>query len=91
MSNLEIQNGALKLSNGADSGNGVKVAEVPDNASMVESSETSVPSDKPRTKRGVNLSQEQTLEILQQSVVNCQQAGIDARVTHFFDRGQQAV
>lgn len=91
MNSLEIQNGASKSSSGAGSGNGVKAVEAPDNASTVVSSETSAPSGKPRTRRGANLTSAQTLEILQQSVVNCQAAGIDIEVTPLFFHGCQSV
>lgn len=91
MNNSNPLDGELKLSNAVDSGSGDVVREAPENASMVAGSEISTQPDRQRTKRGASLSPDQTLEILQQSVINCQAAGIEAKVSSFFDRGQQAV
>jgi hypothetical protein len=69
------QVGELRLSNGGASGNGGVEAEAPANVSMVENSETSTMSGKPRTRRGAGWTQEQALEIMQQTVLNYRQSG----------------
>lgn len=47
-----------------------------DNQDMVANSETSPQKEKPRTSKTAKLTREQALEILQQSVIVCQQVGI---------------
>jgi hypothetical protein len=41
------------------------------------------------TRRTVALTQEQALEILAQAVLNCQQVGIDARISPLFYGGKR--
>jgi hypothetical protein len=38
-----------------------------------------------------SLTAEQSLEILQQSVINCQQSGVDAKATNFYHHGCKSV
>jgi hypothetical protein len=45
----------------------------------------------PSTKKTNSLTADQALEILQQSVINCQHAGIDAKVTTFYQHGVKSV
>ena len=91
MNNSDKHGGASKLSSAVDSGNGGEAAETNGNVPMVESSETSVPSGKPSTKRGAKLSKAQALEILQQSVLNCQHADIEIWVTPLYINGTRTV
>lgn len=47
---------------------------------MVENSEASTASGKKRTRETAKLTAEQALEILQQSILECQKAGIEIRI-----------
>ena len=47
---------------------------------MVESSENYQASGKPHTSKTASLTADQSLQILQQAVINCQQAGIEIKV-----------
>lgn len=49
-------------------------------ADMVENSEHSAASGKKRTRETAPLTPNQALEILQQSIVECQKAGIEVRI-----------
>jgi hypothetical protein len=58
---------------------------------MVENSETSVKSEKLSTKKTSSLTPDQALQILQQSVINCQHAGVNVKFTPLYHQGQQSV
>jgi hypothetical protein len=81
--------GGSKLLAKAGTGNGEKVVAKRGKADMAENSDNSTQTEKQRTTRTVKLTPEQALEILQQSLIECQKAGIDVRVVpDFYTSGQ---
>lgn len=58
---------------------------------MAENSEPSPVNGKPNTRRTAKLTRGQALEIIQQAVINCQQAGITASISPFYGNGGQSV
>lgn len=59
---------------------------------MAEPSENSTATGKQRTGKTAKLTREQALEIFQQSVLECQKAGIDVRVMpEFYSHGDRYV
>ena len=85
------QDGESKLSSAAGSTSGAGEAGTNENVPTVESSATLPPNGKPRTKRGAGLTIDQALQILQQSIINCQGAGVRCQVTPIYDRGEQMI
>jgi hypothetical protein len=74
----------------ASIGDGEKVVAKGDSQDMAENSETSQKSAKRSTPKTVKLTPEQALEILQQSLFECQQAGISVQVMpDFYSHGQR--
>ena len=62
-----------------------------ESASTVEPSISSQWRDRTSTRKTAKLTPEQSLEILQQSVINCQHSGIDAKCTTFYQHGTKSV
>jgi hypothetical protein len=74
----------------ANIGAGVKVVATKGNQNMVENSVNSPQNAKRNTKQTVKLTREQALEILQQSIIECQKSGLEMRIVpSFWDGGQQ--
>ncbi len=73
----------------ADTGNGGRVQAKKGNHVMAESSQSSTGSGRKRTTKTEPLTPDQALEILQQAVRECLQAGIKAGVSHLNHAGVQ--
>jgi len=75
----------------ANTGNGEKAVEKTDNQPTAESSQPLTRRGKKPTSRTSALTPDLALEILQEAVIRCQQAGIQIGVSPFFDAGKRKV
>lgn len=62
-----------------------------DNPVMVASSEVSKPTAKKRTGKTASLTPAQSLEILQQSILECRRAGISTRIAPLYHDGEVSI
>ena len=75
----------------ASIGDGEKEVETSANQDMVANSVNSQQSGKKRTTKTVKLTPAQALEILQQSLIECQKAGIEVKASSLYHHGLQSV
>jgi hypothetical protein len=83
----QIPGGEWKLHARAGSGNGEKAVEKQDSQSMVASLDSSTKAGRKSTGKTNALTQEQSLEILAQAILNCQQSGVSAGISQLFSHG----